>query len=69
MRVFDLERKLSKYTREYPDYSIDISIRKDLEPFILVNGTNYPLDKFKVLQSQLRDKNINIFDISIHIED
>lgn len=69
MRVFDLERKLSKYTREYPDYSIDISIRKDLEPFILVNGTNYPLDKFKLLQSQLRDKNINIFDISIHIED
>ena len=27
------------------------------------------LDKFKLLQSQLRDKNINIFDISIHIED
>ena len=69
MRVFDLERKLSKYTRDTPNYSIEISIQKDLEPFIVVNGTNYPLDKFKVLQSQLRDKNINIFDISIHIED
>ena len=69
MRVYDLEKKLSRYTRETPNYSIEISIRKDLEPFILVNGTNYPLDKFKLLQSQLRDKNINIFDISIHIED
>ena len=69
MRVYDLEKKLSRYTRDTPDYSIEISIQKDLEPFIVVNGTNYPLDKFKVLQSQLRDKNINIFDISIHIED
>ena len=69
MRVYDLEKKLSRYTRETPNYSIEISIRKDLEPFILVNGTNYPLDKFKLLQSQLRDKNIHIYDISIHIED
>ena len=69
MRVYDLEKKLSRYTRDTPNYSIEISIQKDLEPFIVVNGTNYPLDKFKVLQSQLRDKNINLFDISIHIED
>ena len=69
MRVYDLEKKLSRYTRDTPDYSIEISIHKDVEPVVLVNGTNYPLDKFKVLQSQLRDKYINIFDISIHIED
>ena len=69
MRVYDLEKKLSRYTRETPNYSIEISIRKDLEPFILVNGTNYPLDKFKLLQSKLRDNNIYIYDIQINILD
>lgn len=69
MRVFDLEIKLLKHTIETPNYSIEIYIQKDLEPIVLVNSTNYPLDKFKLLQSQLRDKNINIFDISVHIED
>ena len=69
MRVYDLERKLSKYTRDTPDYSIEISIHKDVEPVVLVNGTNYPLDKFKLLQSKLRDNNIYIYDIQINILD
>ena len=69
MRVYDLERKLSKYTRDTPDYSIEISIHKDVEPVVLVNGTNYPLDKFKLLQSKFRDNNIYIYDIQINILD
>ena len=69
MRVYDLEKKLSRYTRDTPNYSIEISIQKDLEPFIVVNGTNYPLDKFKLLQSKLRDNNIYIYDIQINILD
>ena len=52
MRVYDLEKKLSRYTRDTPDYSIEISIHIDVEPVVLVNGTNYPLDKFKLLQSK-----------------
>ena len=66
MRVYDLEKKLSRYTRDTPNYSIEISIQKDLEPFIVVN---YPLDKFKLLQSKLRDNNIYIYDIQINILD
>ena len=69
MRVYDLEKKLSRYTRDTPDYSIEISIHKDVEPVVLVNGTNYPLDKFKLLQSKLRDNNIYIYDIQINILD
>lgn len=67
MRVYDIQKKLSKYTRDTPDYNINISLEKDIGPIILVNDTIYPINKFKLLQAKLRDRNIQIHNITINI--